>query len=370
MFLANIQVFLVFHDFNSITNQDFDIKSFIEYVNKLNPAPIPRLILSPMNTNEVIKANEATNTNEKDKNFFIGEDDEQFHVLVEKIKQNQFFLYQKIIDIRNRRVMCKKVLIPEEETFKHVQNAMKEFELLLTIDHPCICKIFGVNTCEIININDDDELITTIALFLEFLDFDLKDCLTKGMLTNTIKAQIAIEIIHAMLFIHNHGLIHRDLKIDNIRLNSLLESKIADLNLVKINDLINQTVSQSQSSFVKNLGDAIYMSPELLKEEKYDNKTDVYSFGVLLYHLFEGSLPKYTIKSKLKQKEFPLPSPSDSISKFCIDLISRCISFDPKLRPSFENILEQVRLNYYGFAPDINFDFVSKRDQELSSAGK
>ena len=86
MFLANIQVFLVFHDFNSITNQDLDIKSFIEYVNKLNSAPIPRLILSPMNTNEVIKANEATNTNEKDKNFFIGEDDEQFHVLVEKIK--------------------------------------------------------------------------------------------------------------------------------------------------------------------------------------------------------------------------------------------------------------------------------------------
>ena len=108
------------------------------------------------------------------------------------------------------------------------------------------------------------------------------------------------------------------------------------------------------------------MSPELLKEEKYDNKTDVYSFGVLLYHLFEGSLPKYKIKEKLNKKEFPLPNPSDSISKFCIDLISNCLSFDANSRPSFESILSQVRSNSYCFAPNIDFDFVSKRDKELS----
>lgn len=53
-----------------------------------------------------------------------------------------------------------------------MQNAMKEFELFLTINHPCICKIYGINTSELIT-NEDDEEITTIALFLEYLDFEM-----------------------------------------------------------------------------------------------------------------------------------------------------------------------------------------------------
>lgn len=67
-------------------------------------------------------------------------------------------------------------------------------------------------------------------------------------------------------------------------------------------------------------------------------KTDVFSFGILLSHMFNGRLPKYTMKDKMNQKAFPLPSPSESISEFCINLIARCISFDPKTRPLFDEI--------------------------------
>ena len=179
-----------------------------------------------MNANEII-------TNDKDiwkcknnKNLFIDEEDEKYHVFVEIIKENQFYILKKVIDIRNKQVMFKKILIREDNDFKHLKNVMKEFEFFLFIDHPCICKIDGVNTNEILKneSQNDEAVITTVALFLEYLDFDLKDSLAKGMLTNTIKAQISIEVAHGMLHIRNKGLIHRDLRIDNIRLNSILES--------------------------------------------------------------------------------------------------------------------------------------------------
>lgn len=123
--------------------------------------------------------------------------------------------------------------------------------------------------------------------------------------------------------------------------------------------------SLSQSSMAKGLNAAIYTSPELMKEEKYDNKADVYSFGVLLYHIFVGKLPKYTIKDKLNQKEFPLPLPSSEISQFCIDLISCCTSFDPKNRPSFDEILKRMKSNSFMLASDVDVKYVSQCDEEL-----
>ncbi|KAK8852887.1 hypothetical protein M9Y10_017879 [Tritrichomonas musculus] len=81
-----------------------------------------------MNANEII-------TNDKDiwkcknnKNLFIDEEDEKYHVFVEIIKENQFYILKKVIDIRNKQVMFKKILIPEDNDFKHLKNVMKEFE--------------------------------------------------------------------------------------------------------------------------------------------------------------------------------------------------------------------------------------------------
>lgn len=302
---------------------------------------------------------------ESNKCLFIDEEDEKYHVFVEQISQNNFFILTKIIDIRNDRVMCKKTLITEEDSFKHLKNIMKEFDLFQSIDHPCICKMYGINTSETLK-TETDEDITTISLFLEYIDYDLNDCINKKKLSNTIKARIIIVIVHGMIFIHNHGLIHRGLQTENIRLNSFLKSKIVDLGLVKIKELLVPNYSFSQTSFQKGFGSAIFMSPELLKEEDYDNKTDVYSFGILLYNVFTEKLPKYSLKDKNNQKDFPLPNPSSSISEFCINLISSCLSFDPKNRPSFDEILNQIRTNNYLFADNIDQKLVSQRDNELN----
>lgn len=148
-------------NFYSNPAQSFDKERFNKYKQKF-PAKSHHkkhrkklnFVVSPMNINEKLIEENEKNT---EKMYFIDEEDEKYHVFIENISQNQFHHFSKVIDIRNKRVMCKKVLIPEEDAFKHLQNAMKEFDLFLSINHPCICKIYGINTSEVIEKTDDDD---------------------------------------------------------------------------------------------------------------------------------------------------------------------------------------------------------------------
>lgn len=76
-----------------------------------------------------------------------------------------------------------------------------------------------------------------------------------------------------------------------------------------------------------------YISPEFLNYEKYD-KTDVYSFGVVVYFIFVGILPNRFVDGKPIEH----PNESQSITKVCIELFSKCLSINPKEHPSFKEI--------------------------------
>lgn len=77
-----------------------------------------------------------------------------------------------------------------------ISRMMNEFEFFLFIDHPCICKIDGVNTNEILKneSQNDEAVITTVALFLEYLNFDLKDCLAKECLQTQSRLKYPLKL--------------------------------------------------------------------------------------------------------------------------------------------------------------------------------
>ena len=116
----------------------------------------------------------------------------------------------------------------------------------------------------------------------------------------------------------------------------------------------------------KGVGTLTYMSPEMLNEEEYDYKTDVYSFGILLYFLFTGNLPKQSMKDKTNGKMIEMPASSSSISDFCIILIQKCLEKDPKDRPSFDEILDEMRKNEFSLASSNDKFVINQRDIELS----
>ncbi|KAK8836584.1 hypothetical protein M9Y10_037518 [Tritrichomonas musculus] len=266
--------------------------------------------------------------------------------------------------------MCKKVIKVEEgkTTFKDLQNAMKEFEVLFNINHPCICHAIGVNTCEVLERDEETgNEITTIALFLEFIENSLTECLTKQRLNNTQKAKIIVEIAQAMSFIHKLGMIHRDLKVDNIMLDSNYDVKLIDFGLVSINESLFDNYSLTTESKTKGIGTLAFMSPEMLNEEEYDNKTDVFSFGIVLYYVFIGKIPKYSLKDKVNGIPIKLPKASYSISDFCLSLISKCLEHESAKRPAFEDILKELRMNSYSLADEVNSNEIDEKDKFLES---
>lgn len=119
-----------------------------------------------------------------------------------------------------------------------------------------------------------------------------------------------------MNHLHKRGMMHRDLKIDNIILNSFFETKLVDFVLVRITEAAQEGFSFVEDSLTEGIGTLSYMSPEMANEEEYDNKTNVYSFGIVLHCIFAGSIPKQSLRDKMVGKQINLSSPSENITSF------------------------------------------------------
>lgn len=333
------------HDF---TLEEFgmktDVKSIYEYQDRMD------------------KLYKIHDSEEKELSF-VGSDGEQYIEEVEQIGEGDTSVVYKVFDTRTKKTMCKKVIKLKEETaFKNVQNAIKEFEFLVSFHHPCICQAIGLNTSEKVKGKKDQ---TTIAIYLEYYKYNLKNFLRETIINNTIKARIAVEVAFAMSFIHKHNMIHRDLKAENIMLNDAFEVKLIDFGLIKIDEMLLTNYSFVGSTLTKGVGTFDYMSPEMLNEEDYDSMTDVYSYGILLYFIFTGSVPHMNLKDKLNGKKIQLPKESENISSFCIDLISRCLSFRPYNRPTFSQILVDMKDNSYQLASTVDASIIDRRYNEL-----
>ena len=98
--------------------------------------------------------------------LFIGEYQEAFHQILGKIGEGATSCTYIVFDKRINKMICKKVIkIKDGKEFKTAQNAVKEFEVMLSLDHPCICKAIGYNTSEKV-----EEGVTAVAIFMEYLE--------------------------------------------------------------------------------------------------------------------------------------------------------------------------------------------------------
>lgn len=308
-----------------------------------------------------ITTNESSKTKD---NIFINDKEEKFYKIIEPIEETATSITYKVVDERTNQIICRKELkLNEQIQFRDRKNLLKEIDILCGINHPCICKYIGANLEEKV----DDSGITTHSLFYEYLELCLDDVYDK--LDNTMKTKICIEIAHAMKFIHQHKWIHRNLNTTNIRLDESFTAKITDFGVAILEEDIEDESLFMTKSVNKKFTTFCFISPEMRNEEQYNNKTDVYSFGVLLLYIFTGKVPEQNMNDIASGKK-NLPSPSSSISKECIDLISRCISMQPDDRPSFEDIIKYMRDISYSLASNVNIKLISSRDQELESYEK
>ena len=182
------------------------------------------------------------------------------------------------------------------------------------------------------------------ALVLECLPMNLDQCLEKyGVLPNEINYSILRDVALALCYLHQHTppLVHRDLSANNVLLTTGLTAKVSDLGMAKY-------LFPSKSQLMTETpGNVNYMPPETMVENpKYDVKVDVFSFGVLMIHIFTGEWPIPTpIRVDPHQSEADRRMKSlEAIGRNhpLMDLILQCLSNNSTLRPEASEMLAQV----------------------------
>ncbi|KAH3767653.1 protein brassinosteroid insensitive 1 [Pelomyxa schiedti] len=182
------------------------------------------------------------------------------------------------------------------------------------------------------------------SIITEFVQYGSLSGVMKEPLSDRYKCKILLDTARGMDFLHQSGIIHRDLKLDNVLVCSLDPSdvvcgKISDFGTTR--DIQNV---QSAMQMTTAIGTPSYMSPEILRNDPYGAPTDVYSFGVLAYALWQQTEPYSSgeFNSSWKVVDFVvsgqrLPFPN-TVPEFMSSLITRCWAQDPAARPEFSEV--------------------------------
>lgn len=206
---------------------------------------------------------------------------------------------------------------------------LQEYEIINMLNHPNIVKAFGIFIDK-----------KNPSFLLEFYPMNLKKAIINRNLSNIQIVFIIYQIIEGMKYLHFTKIIHRDLKPSNILIDSSGIAKISDFGLSKL-------LNDEDQSFSTGIGTLKFMAPEMLNEsDHYDEKVDVYSFGVMLFFIISGYIPNIRIADLLKGEKAKIPP---NFTNFSRDLINSCWNFDPKKRPSFGTMMEEMQRNNYNF---------------------
>ncbi|PRP76169.1 putative leucine-rich repeat receptor-like protein kinase [Planoprotostelium fungivorum] len=156
------------------------------------------------------------------------------------------------------------------------------------------------------------------------------------------KVKFMKEIALGMLHLHKEKVIHRDLAVRNILLSKHMEAKVADFGLSRVQE--STDVTGHTQSFI---GPLKWMSPEAIRDRKYSTKSDVFSFGVVMWEIVEADEPwgeesavSVAIRVTTNRERLPVSSQwPEPLS----DIVQRCWLESPGDRPNFEEIGSLLR---------------------------
>ena len=242
----------------------------------------------------------------------------------------------------NRNVALK--FLPEglqrDETAR--ERFLREARSAAALDHPYICKIYEIG-----------EVDGKAFIAMEYVEgVTLQDKLRRGALPLADILQIGIEIGEAVEAAHKKQIIHRDLKTPNIMVTLDGHIKVMDFGLAKqivLEHAPDSSVDTMSAKLTENgstPGTVIYMSPEQVRGELLDTRSDIFSVGVLLYETasgrvpFQGATSGLTYDAILNRGPVPLRQSNPDVPAELEQIIGKALEKDREVR--YQNIREMV----------------------------
>jgi predicted Ser/Thr protein kinase len=199
------------------------------------------------------------------------------------------------------------------------QRFQREAATIASLNHPGIVRVYDFDAAE-----------GSLFIVMEYVEGRtlrawLGEC---GRFTAEVSLDLIQQLLSAVGAAHSHGVVHRDLKPDNVLISNQGKTKILDFGISKvIDDSRNLTATGSL------VGTPAYMSPEQVKGEEVDHRADVYALGAILYELMHGEPPfAGSMAAVLHSQVFDQPRPSTAIPPQIMEVVWKAMAKNPSQR--------------------------------------
>ena len=249
-----------------------------------------------------------------------------------ELGRGSYGVVYRVLNLRDNQVYVLKKITVSHLSAKHQADAYKEIQILRQLNHRHIIKYFGSFV--------EDSTVNIVMEYAEGGDMHrlLRSQRDKGKhLSEKDIWRYAFELSAAIAYLHEHNIIHRDIKCMNVLLTKDKRVKLGDLGASKITGAAAMQLTR--------VGTPLYLAPELVRQTPYDFKVDVWALGCVLYMLasleapFQGENLISLGSAIVNKKPKPLPPAySPKLSAFIFRLLEK----RPKDRPTISEAITLI----------------------------
>jgi formylglycine-generating enzyme required for sulfatase activity/dienelactone hydrolase len=234
-------------------------------------------------------------------------------------------------DPRHDRLVAIKVLRDELSGQVGAERFLREIRIAATLQHP--------NILTLIDSGDAGGVLHYVMPYAE--GESLRERVARGAMSPLDAMPILREVIDALAYAHNHGVVHRDVKPDNIILSGR-HALVVDFGVAKAMSALKESLHEQPGETLTQVGTSIgtpaYMAPEQAAGDPHvDHRADIYALGIVAYEMLAGRPPFTGAPSTVRMAQISTPPPPlstavPSAPAWLVLMITRCLEKDPAKR--------------------------------------